>query len=387
MRHKLLLAMAIVLASITVMAQEPETGFNFKMKNEVKTTSVKDQASSGTCWAFATTSFIETELLRQNKGEFDISEMFFVRSAYESKGMKYVRFQGANNFGQGGQAHDVFDALRAQGMVTETEYPGLNYGTDAHAHSEMEKILQAMLDVVIKNPNRKLSTAWFAAYNGVLDAYLGAKPDARQSPLAKVALNADDYVEITSFSNYPFYQQVMLEIPDNWAHRLYYNVPLDDLMQITKEAITNGYSVCWDGDVSEKSFAWRKGVAVLPQSKLEGMSGSDKERWTGLSEKERKEKLFSFDEPVPEIVVNQENRQANFDNYTTTDDHLMHLTGIATDQNGTEYYLTKNSWSSESGMYKGYLYMSDSFVRMKTVAILVHKSAIPKQIAKKMGLK
>lgn len=367
-------------------SQEAKPSFKFNMQKEIKTTPVKDQQSSGTCWAYAATSFIETELLRQTNVEYDISEMFFVRNAYANKAMKYVRFHGANNFGQGGQAHDVFDVLRTSGMVAESEYKGLNYGSDSHAHSEMEKILQAMLDVVVKNPNRKLSTAWFNAYNGILDAYLGEMPDSKKSSLVDVKFNLDDYVEITSFQSYPFYEAVALEIPDNWAHRLYYNIPLDDFMRVMKESINSGYSVCWDGDVSEKTFAWRKGVAVLPQGNVEQMSGSDKERWTGLSDNERIEKLFACEEPVPEITVNDENRQQNFDNYTSTDDHLMHLTGIATDQNGTEYFYTKNSWG-DSGKHNGYLYMSTSFVRMKTIAIMVHKSAIPKDIAKKMGLK
>lgn len=387
MKRKIFLFVIAALSLSSVGAQEPAEGFTFKMKHQVKTTPVKDQNRSGTCWAFAATSFIETEMLRMGMGEFDVSEMFFVRHAYENKAKQFVRFQGTSNFGQGGQAHDVFDVVRAHGMVTEAEYPGLCYGSDGHVHGELAGMLRAVLNVVVKNPDRKLSTAWFTAYNGVLDAYLGPKPDAAASPLAKLNFNADDYVEITSFSNYPFYQPVMLQIPDNWAHRLYYNVPLDDLMAIMENALANGFSVCWDGDVSEKGFAWNKGVAVLPQTQLEAMSGSDRARWTGLSEDERNEKLLSANEPVPEVVVTQENRQAAFDNFQTTDDHLMHLTGIANDQNGTPYFFTKNSWSPNSGKYEGYLYMSDAFVRMKTVAIFVHKKAIPSAILKKLGIK
>jgi len=359
--------------------------FQFTVKYEIPTSPIKDQQRTGTCWSFATTSFVETELIRMGQPVFDISEMYFVRYAYEGKAQNYVRFQGANNFGQGGQAHDVMNIIRKYGMVTEKEYPGLNYGSEVHAHAELEAVLKAFLDAVVKNPNKKLSTAWFPAYRGILDAYLGAVPDKGNSPLSKVPFNPDDYIEFTSFNHHPFYKRVSLEIPDNWSHDLYYNLPLDEMMQVTTYALGNGYSVCWDGDVSEKSFAYRKGVALLPVSKFEELSGSDKERWTGTTEKDFTARMANFDAPVPEIKVTQENRQANFDNLTSTDDHLMHLTGMATDQNGTVYFLTKNSWGTE-GVYDGYLFMSESYVRMKTIAVMVHKNAIPAEIKKKLAL-
>lgn len=374
----------LLVASHPVLSQEQ--GFQFKMVKEVTASPVKNQQRTGTCWSFATTSFIETELLRMGKPLFDISEMFFVRHAYTNKAQDYVRYQGSNNFGQGGQAHDVMDVLRTKGMVTEQEYAGLNYGSDVHAHGELEAVLKATLDAVVENPNRKLTTAWLSAYNSILDAYLGKAPDSKASALANVGFNPDDYIEITSFNHHPFYTQFILEIPDNWAHRTYYNVPLDEMVKIIKNALMNGYSVCWDGDVSEKSFAYSKGVAVLPQDKVEEMAGSDKERWIGLSEKDRKAKLFSFENPVPEVAVDQNNRQANFDNLTSTDDHLMHITGLATDQNGTTYFYTKNSWGSD-GVHNGYLYMSEPFIRMKTIAIMIHKNALPKETAKTLGIK
>ncbi len=359
--------------------------FQFTVKVEIPTSPVKDQQRTGTCWSFATTSFVETELIRMGQPVFDISEMYFVRFAYEAKAQNYIRFQGANNFGQGGQAHDVMNIIRQHGMVTEKEYPGLNYGSDVHAHSELEAVLKSFLDAVVKNPNKKLSTAWFPAYRSILDAYLGAVPDKENSPLSKVPFKPDDYIEITSFNHHPFYQKVSLEIPDNWSHDQYYNIPLDEMMQVIVYALNNGYSVCWDGDVSEKSFAYRKGVALLPVSKIDEVTGSDKERWIGISEKDFASRMANFDSPVPEITVNQENRQANFDNLTSTDDHLMHITGWATDQYGKIYFLTKNSWGTE-GVYNGYLYMSEPYVRMKTIAIMVHRNAIPADIRKRLGL-
>lgn len=361
-------------------------GFKFSIKHQVPTTSVKNQARSGTCWAFATASMLEAELLRTKQGEFDISEMYLVHHAYLNKAQKYIRLHGAYHFGPGGQAHDVIDVMRQHGLVTETEYPGLSYGTERHSHGELNQMLKSMLDAALKKPNGELSPVWHSSMGAVLSTYLGPLPNPKSSPLSRVKLNPDDYVEITSFANYPFYQAIDLEIPDNWAHRLYHNVPLDELMAIVDNALTNGYSVCWDGDVSERGFSREKCVAVLPIEKLADMPQTQRDRLAALSEKERMAKLYAFEEPVPEIAVNQDNRQASFDNLSTTDDHLMHLTGIATDQNGTHYYLTKNSWDT-TGPYKGYLYMSESFVRMKTVAIMLHKDAIPTAIAKKMGLK
>lgn len=377
--------LTILFLSISIASNAQAQGFQFNMVKEVKTSPVKDQYRTGTCWSFATTSFIETELLRMGKPLFDISEMFFVNHAYTSKAVDYVRYQGKNNFGQGGQAHDVMDVIRTNGMVTEQEYPGLNYGTDKHVHSELAAVLEAFLKTVTDDPNNKLSTAWLPAFNSILEAYLGKLPDAKTTSMASVGFNPDEYVEITSFNHHPYYSPFILEIPDNWAHRTYYNVPLEEFVKVMKNALMNGYSVCWDGDVSEKSFAYSKGVAVLPEERVEEMSGSDKEKWIGLSDKDRKAKLFSFENPVPEINVDQVKRQLNFDNLTSTDDHLMHLVGLATDQNGTVYFYTKNSWGAD-GVYNGYLYMSEAFVRMKTIAIMVHKNALPADIAKKLGI-
>jgi len=389
------LAGIILLTLSSSLYSQNSVGYNFTMVNQVKTTSVKDQQSTGTCWSFATTSFIETELLRLGQPEFDLSEMYFARRAYSSKANLYVRYQGTNNFGQGGQAHDVLNVMRSFGMATEESYPGKNYGTNDHNHGELESALKAFVDVIVKNPNGKISTAWTPAFESILDAYLGKVPTEisfngkKYSPKSffeSTGMNLDDYVEITSFNHHPFYQSFILEIPDNWNRDKYLNVPLDDLMAIIENAIVKGYSVCWDGDVSEKGFAYKKGVAILPAGKIEDLRNSEMSKWTDVSEKDRVSQMFSFNGPVPEVNVTQENRQLNFDNQSSTDDHLMHFVGIATDQNGAKYFYTKNSWGTENHVYNGYLYMSEPFVRMKTIAILVHKDAIPTDIAMKMGL-
>ena len=387
----------VILFTITgnIYSQVDSSGYHFTMIKQVKTTPVKDQQSTGTCWSFATTSFIETELLRLGQPDFDLSEMYFVRYAYSDKANLYVRYQGTNNFGQGGQAHDVLNVMRSHGMATEQSYSGNNYGSKDHNHGEIESVLKAFIDEVIKKPNGRVTTAWAPAFESVLDTYFGKVPTdinyngktfTPKSLFESTGLNLDDYIEITSFNHHPFYQSFILEIPDNWHRDKYYNIPLDDFMAVIENALMNGYSVCWDGDVSEKGFGFKKGVAILPAGNIEDLKNSEMSKWSEVSEKDRISQMFRFKGPVPEVNVTQEIRQLNFDNQTTTDDHLMHLVGIATDQNGVKYYYTKNSWGVENYIYKGYLYMSEPFVKMKTIAILVHKDAIPADIAAKMGI-
>lgn len=371
-------------------------GYEFTVVKKIPTSPVKDQQRTGTCWSFATTSFLESEIMRLGNAEVILSPMFFVRHAYSNKIDRYVRFQGTNNFGQGGQAHNVMDVIRTHGLVPEKEFDGKNYGEDVHVHSELESMLQAMVDVVIKNRNRKLSTAWKPSIEKVLDTYFGETPKSFEykgetiSPnefAKKLAINPDDYIEITSYSNYPYNQKVVLEIPDNWAHKQYYNVSLDDLMSIMNHAIENGFTIAWDGDVSEKGFSYKKGLAVLPQQDIKQMSDSEQAKWADVPKDKLVDEIYSFNTIVPEILVTPEQRQETFDNYLTTDDHLMHVVGISKDQNGTLYYITKNSWGDDDHIYDGYLHMSEQYVRKKTIAIMVHKDALPKSIAKELEIK
>lgn len=376
------------------LAQEKQ-GFTFTDEKVIEVTPVKDQNRAGTCWSYATTSFIEAELIRMGMGEFDLSEQFFVRKAYEQKAQKYFRLHGKGNFSQGGQAHDVLNVIREYGIYTDAAYSGLQYGEDNHVHGEMEAVLSGIVEAVIKNKNRKVTPVWQDAFSSVLDTYLGEVPasfevngktvNAKQFQ-NNVKFNPDDYIEITSYQTYPFYKQVNLEIPDNWSGDLYYNVPMNELMQIIHKSLENGYTVCWDGDVSEKGFSHGNNVAILPETKIEDMANSERLRWESMSAEDMAKQMYSFDQPVPEVNVTDEKRQATFDSYNTTDDHLMHLYGIAKDQNGTYYYMTKNSWASDSNDFGGNLYMSEAFVKMKTVAIMVHKDAIPKEIAKKLNI-
>jgi len=363
----------------------------FTTVTEVKTTSVKNQQSTGTCWAFATMSYIETELLRMGAPELDLSEMYIVREAYSQKPKRYFRLHGKGNYSEGGQAHDVLNVVKTHGFVPESIYQGNKYGSDFHIHREMVKSTKAMMDEIVKNPNKKITPVWFESVGGVLDTYLGkltekftydGKEYTPQSFSEEMGFNPDDYVELTSYNHHPYYGKMNLEIPDNWSDDLYYNLPIDELMEVMNNALNNGFSVCWDGDVSEKGFSHRKGYAVLPAMKETDMSNSEIAKWEdGVENKTEKTPAKQL-----EPTVDQDLRQKTFNNFQTTDDHLMHLTGIVKDQNGIVYYKTKNSWADDSNKFGGYLNMSEAYVKLKTVAIMVHKDAIPKNIKKKLGL-
>lgn len=364
MKKILLSVFIIFLANHTIFAQ-----YNFEIEKQVKTTSVKNQQKTGTCWSFASSSFLESELMRLGKGEHNLSEMFVVRNIYLAKAWNYFYRHGKTNFSEGGLAHDILLAIQKYGLVPEEVYNGRNGTNNPHDHSEMSKLLKAILEATVKQ--KRPSSNWINAYSAVLDTYMGEAPKefeyqgktyTPQSFAQSLGFNVEDYVEITSFTHQPFYKTFVLEIPDNFSNGIYHNVPIQDLMDITNNALNNNFSIAWDGDVSEKGFAAGKGVAIIPK---------------------QESKAQIFEEPQEEIKVSQETRQETFNNYSTTDDHLMHVVGIAKDQNGTKYYLIKNSWG-EISKYKGFLYASEAYYKLKTVAIMVHKDAIPKDIAKKM---
>ncbi|MHC1704846.1 MAG: aminopeptidase C [Tenuifilaceae bacterium] len=371
-------------------------GYVFSMVKEVKHTPVKNQNRTSTCWDFSSLAFLEAELIRIGKPEYDLSEMYISRNTFSEKATKYVRMQGTVNFAGGGSFWDVIETIKKYGIVPEEVFKGLNYGEDSHAHGELDAVTKAYLDAVIKNPNRKLSTAWKNGFEGILDAYLGENPKSfkyngkEYSPKSfaeSLGLNFDDYVFISSFSHHPFYKKFVLEVPDNWAADGVYNLPLNEFAQIFDYALDNNYSVAWASDISEKGFSHKNGVAIVPEKSFVDMSDSDKARWTTLTEKEKEAQLYSFDKPGIEKTITQENRQEGFDRYQTTDDHGMLLIGIAKDQNGNIYYKVKNSWGTADSKYNGYFFVSKNFVLYKTLSIMVNKNSIPKPIADKLGIK
>jgi aminopeptidase C len=368
--------------------------FKFTIVKQNKISSVKNQASSGTCWCFSTIGFFESELLRMGKPELDLSEMFIVHKTYSDKADKYVRMNGTINFGEGGSFYDVVYALKNYGIVPEKEMTGLNYGEEKHKHGELDALAKAYVKVIVSNPNKKLSSAWKTGFDGILDAYLGKCPTEftvngkKYTPLTyeqSLGLNMDDYISLTSFTHHPFYKPFAIEIPDNWRWSESYNLPLDEFMQIFDYAINKGYCIAWASDVSEKGFT-RNGIGTLPEVKLSNLPGTDQAKWLNISQKDIEDKIYKAKGPQPEVKVTPESRQLGFDNYQTTDDHGMEIFGIAKDQNGTKYYLVKNSWGTDN-KYKGIWYVSEEFVKGKTIDILVHKDAVPKEILKKLGIK
>lgn len=386
----LILSCALALGSMSAFAQ----GYQFKDVVKVPATPVKNQASTGTCWCFATTSFMESELLRMGKGTYDLSEMFIVRQKYMNQLQdNYIR-GGDGNIGQGSLSHTFMNAYRQVGIVPEEVYSGINYDSDRHNHSEMVRYMNAIATAAIKM--RKRSLQYDELIKNLFDTYLGKLPEkftykgkeyTPKTFAASLGLNMDDYIELTSFTHHPYYQKFDMEVTDNWEHSLMYNLPLDELMEVADYALMNGFTICWDGDVSEKGFSFTHGVAINPEvKKVEDLSGSDRARFEKMDERERLEEVYKYEKPFPEIKVTPEIRQNGFEAFVTTDDHLMHLTGITKDQNGTKYYITKNSWGTERNAFGGYLNMSESYVRAKTIYIMVHKDAIPKTIKNKLGL-
>ncbi len=373
---------------------EPE-GFKFTDIKVNPTTSVKNQNKSGTCWSFSGTSFLEEDIMKKGGPELDLSEMYTVRHCYIDKAKKFMRTQGNINFAQGGGFPDVVYVAETYGMVPEEAYSGLNYGEDKHNHGELSEALTAYLNAIVKNPNRKLSTAWLDGFIGILDAYLGPEPESftyngktytPQTFAKELGFNADDYVMITSYNHHPFYKPFAIEIADNWLWAESMNVPLEEMKAIVDNAIENGYTVAWAADVSEKGFKWKDGFAVLPAPTDEAdLEGTELSRWVKLSAADKEKERYDIKGPVKEVNVTQESRQKSFDNFETTDDHGMVIVGIAEDQKGNRFYKVKNSWDKDQ-KYGGYFYVSEPYFLDKTIDVMVNKKAVPTDIAKKIGL-
>lgn len=372
---KRILSITVAAVICTAAFAQTQTIYSFTPVRDIPVTSVKDQARTGTCWCFATISFLEAELLRQGRGEYDLSEMFVVRKNYDARIFDNYLRSGNGNIDPGSIAHMATNAIVSHGIVPESVYRGINYDSPGHNHGELSAYLKGIADVSVKLKN--LSPEYHELVKSLFDIYLGEVPETfiyngreyTPKSFAKM-LGLDDlgdYVELTSFSHHPFWQQVPLEVPDNWDHARLWNVPLADMMRIIDNALENGYTVSWDGDLTAGEFQHNRGIAICPNPE-------------DFAEAVKLEKVY------PERKVTQEMRQADFEHFITKDDHLMHLTGLFKDQNGGKFYKTKNSWGESNGEMKGYLFMSKAYLEMRTVSIMVHKDAIPKDIRKKLGL-
>ncbi len=392
------LLLALLIMSSALHAQDTITNkkgseYRFQVIVNHDATPVESQDNTGTCWSFSALSYFESELIRKGKGNHILSEMFVVRKAYEGKAENFVRMHGLNNLSAGGAFHDIPYVIRRHGIVPLSAYAGRNYGGEKHNHDELDAVMKGAVTAVKENPQDKLTPSWKKAVSGILDAYLGDSPEkftydgkeyTPRSFADFLGLNMDDYVSITSYTHHPFYQSFVLEIPDNWAFGQSYNVPLDEMMQIMEHALLKGHTFAWGADVTENGFAYKEGLAILPvdESTIK-KKGKDARNFDRV---DAEKQSSAFETPVKQRWVTQEERQAAFDNYETTDDHGMHITGMVKDQNGDKYFRVKNSWGTDRNQLDGYFYASLAYARLKTMNIYLHKDALPKDIRNRLGL-
>ena len=392
MKKIILSLIALIIASSTITAQDnlvnslkgnqsdsAKIKFQFTSIINLENSPVKSQGSSGTCWSYSGNSFLESEMMRNGKEFVDISEIYTARCAYIERAKNYVRMHGNIGWGDGAELHDVVAIYKKYGAVPYEIYTGLNYGTTKNKFGEMQAALEGMLKGIVSNKNGRLTKNWLPAFIAALDSYLGKVPESftykgkQYTPLTfaseVVGLQPDQYIELSSFTYAPNYEPTLLMVPDNWSLQSVYNIPFENMTDIVDNALKNGYTVAWATDVSEKYFSWKNGVAIVPEKEFEDMDAEEQKKM--------------FDGPQKEREINAEVRENAFDDYTTTDDHGMHIVGLAKDQYDKEYYMVKNSWGDKND-YKGYLYVSKAYFNYKTTAFLVNESAIPGNILRKL---
>ena len=368
----------------------------FTVIKENKITSIKNQSRSGTCWDYSTLSFLEAEILKKTGKTYDLCEAFVANKTYFDRAVQVVRMHGDCQFAQGGSAYDPIYCLKHYGICPEDAMPlpGTLYGDSLNNFNEFFDVMTPYVLSVAKSKTDKLSSQWKVALQGIIDAYLGKCPEKftyqgkSYTPMSfaqSLEINPDDYESFTSYTHHPFWTAFAVEVQDNWRNPLSWNLPLDDMMRIIDNAVMNGYTVAWGGDVSEPGFT-RDGLAYsIDAKKAQSLSGSDMAHWLKLTKTEKKNVLDSLECKVPEVTPTQKLRQERFDNWELTDDHGMLIYGIAKDQNGKEYYMVKNSWG-ETGDYKGIWYMTKNYIANNTMDFIVNKNAVPKDIRKKLGI-
>ncbi|MDR0436749.1 MAG: aminopeptidase [Bacteroidales bacterium] len=397
---KKFISLLIAIGFSTVLFTQEKTDFpyTFETIKDIPVPPVKNQSRSGTCWSFAGTSFLEAEIYRNTKKMYNLSNMFPVYCAYMAKADRYARLHGETNFPTGGAIGDVFWTFDNFGMMPETVYHGLNYDEEKHNHGQLDKVLNVTIDATIQyaKERKTLAKNWKIAFDAILNAYLGEVPKdftfegktyTPQSFAKSLNINTNDFIKITSYTHHPFYGKFAIEVPDNWLMHEAYNVPLNEFVEIAKNAVNNGYAMAWGGDVSNKGFSWKNGIAIVPDEKQQDdLTGTEHDKWESMNARERTESVYKFDRIVREQTISQDIRQIAFDTWDSTDDHAMLVTGLAKDQNGNLYFKIKNSWDTDNP-FDGFLYMSIPYFELRTLDITVHKNAIPAAIRTKLGIK
>ena len=383
MSKSILLGLIVSILTLSLLETKKvnsQENYKFEVIKKLDATPVKAQGNTGTCWVFSTLSMLESELMRMGKGEFDLSEMFIVRQSYIDRAELYAKFHGHLNFGPGAQAWDVLNVIREDGLVPQQVMPGFRVDPGMHNHGEMDAVLESYVSAVIENEGGKLSPVWEEGFEGILDAYLGEYPASftysgetytPENFREFTGIDPDNYLPFTSFSDHDYYTSYVFESPDNWSMEEIYNVPLVDLVELIKESVEKGYTVAWAADVSDPGFRSDAGLAVVPEKS-----------WSEFSQEEL---INIFEKPFKQRDISEEMRQNAFDNYSTTDDHLMHITGLAKDQNGTTYFIVKNSWGTDNP-YDGYLYVSEAYVKLRTTSVLLNKATLNTVTKEKLGL-
>lgn len=394
---KTIFLLALLLSSSTLFAQNGVVkmgAYELTPIADNKTVAVKDQNRSSTCWAFCTVALIESDIAKSGKGDPILSEMWIVRNVYYEKVLRYVRMHGTIALSGGGAQQDVINAAGKYGLIPQDLYPGINYGEKGHVHGELDAVLLSFAKAIVKNPNKTISTAWTSALNSILDAYFGKAPQKftyngkEYSPKSfanELGFNANDYIYLTSFTHHPYNTHFPLEVPDNWNATLTYNLPLGQFESVTEEAVRNGYTISWATDVSDKGFKHAKGLALYPETEVKNMDNSERARWESLTPKEQSS-IYDFVTILKEKQVTEAERQQMFDNYQTTDDHGMQISGLYKAQNGDLFYKVKNSWNTDNSAGDGFLYVSKPYVRAKTTTVLFNKKALSPATLKSIGL-
>ena len=355
--------------------------YYFKDLITLEHTPVRVQTGEGTCWSYATNSFLESEMMRMGKKPYDLSCIFSLRCAYYERAESYIRMHGGIAWGEGGEMHDVMNMFAQYGALPEAVYPGNGIHITAERIHEMNDALRGFLDKIVDDPTTALARDWRQAFDAIMVSYIGDAPDKfnfdghnyNAATFARkcIGIHPEDYIELASVINKPVYKEMTLLVPDNWAFNRVYNIKMDDITDVIDRALSRGFTVAWEADITEPYFGWEQGVAYVPEKDFESMSAA--------------EKHHLFDGPRMEKYVSPQIRQISLDNLETTDDHAMHIVGLAEDQNHKKYYKVKNSWGG-GNEYSGYIYVTKAYVKYKTSTILLHKSALSVEMRNNLNL-